>query len=157
LALRGQKGHPWRPHSNDQTLRSYSHLLFTLAYAILLTLQGHHSGYKFPLTNIEEQAGLQLLSILSGGLGDPIVAFHNFIFPFLAGRDDAHLLNHPNYSKWDEIIECFLAILSLKPDGNFKKAKDVTQVFAKLEYACRGAILYEALRNRMDFENNPYK
>jgi hypothetical protein len=152
-----QKGAHWRAHSDDQTLRAYGHLLHTLAYAILLTLQGHPSGYQFPLTDTERRAGFRLLNILNGEPGDALVAFHDFVFPFLAGRDDPHTLDHAEYSKWNEVIECFLAIISLKPDGNFKQARDVTQVFAKLEYACRGAVLYEALKNRMNFYNDPYQ
>lgn len=88
---------------------------------------------------------------------NPIPAFHHFISPFLLGRDYSNQDGYAEYSKWTEVVECFLAIQCLKEDGNFKQAKDVTQVFAKLEYACRGTTLYEALKNKAHFNNDPYR
>jgi hypothetical protein len=107
-----------------------------------LTLTGHASSYQFPLTDLSRQAGQHLLECLDAGLDrrTSITALHAFIYPFLAAREDLG-----EYNKWDEVLECFLAITCLKDDGNFEEPCNVTQLFAICKYLCRSATLFQAL------------
>ena len=97
------------------------------------------------------------MTILNGGPGNAIDAFHTFVSPFLLARDISNNHGHNKYSKWDEVIECFLAIYCLNADGTFKRACDVTQIFAQFKYLCRGTALYEGLKRVEEFDNNPYR
>jgi hypothetical protein len=87
---------------------------------------------------------------------DSIPALHNFISPFLSGRDFGQDYDFNDYSKWSDVVECFLAIFCLLEDGTFKPPQHVTGVFAKMEYLCRGVTLYDGLTHISDFNNNPY-
>lgn len=49
-----------------------------------------------------------------------------------------------SHSRWDDPLECFIALSSLSQTGNFKAAEDMTGVFAQLHYLIRSAIFYEA-------------
>ena len=51
-----------------------------------------------------------------------------------------------------------MAIYTLREDGNFRQAKEVTQMFATFHYHIRGAILYEGiLRCDNDFKGDLYQ
>ena len=67
--------------------------------------------------------------------------------------DSFHLLVKPllyphkstSHSRWDDPLECFVALLSLSQEGNFKGAEEMSQPLAQLHYLMRSAIFYEAL------------
>ena len=77
--------------------------------------------------------------------GSHVDAFHKFIKPFLYPRDDG-TLGDANYKKWNNPIECILALRHLKPGGGFKDAHDTTGTFTIFHYYIRGATLYEGIR-----------
>ena len=41
---------PWTPHTQRSTTYAYHRLLYQFAYAILASIDGHPSGYFFPVT-----------------------------------------------------------------------------------------------------------
>lgn len=96
-----------------------------------------------------------MLDALENTPNDCVLAFHTFIRPFLYPRDLSG--DHINFTKWDDVMECALALYALKEDGNFARPIDITQVFAKIHYHIRGATLYEGLLRKADFNNNPYE
>jgi len=51
------------------------------------------------------------------------------------------------FTKWDDVFECLFALTALREDGNFQPASQITQMFAKMKYFIRNAILYEAIKN----------
>jgi hypothetical protein len=67
-----------------------------------------------------------------------VASFHRLIKPFLYPRLST------SHSRWDDPLECFIALLSLSQAGNFKAAEDMTQPFAHLRYHMRSTIFYEA-------------
>lgn len=85
---------------------------------------------------------------------DLICSFHAFICPFLYPR--AQSTGHKP-SKWNNPIERFMAVYSLQADRTFRKAQDVTQLFAILTYHIRGAILYQGFLNCDNFDGNLYR
>ena len=70
---------------------------------------------------------------------DLIASFHRLVKPFLYPRPST------SHSRWDDPLECFIALFSLSKTGNFKAAEDMTQPFAHLHYLIWSAIFYEAL------------
>ena len=82
---------------------------------------------------------------------------HDFVqsIVYPRARTDTTLRHTP--SKWDDPIERFIAINSLQPDGNFRPARLVTQVFVIFHYHIRGAILYEGYSRLDEFEGDIYK
>ncbi|EPQ50154.1 hypothetical protein GLOTRDRAFT_26194, partial [Gloeophyllum trabeum ATCC 11539] len=137
---------------SDTTLRKYSIPLRSLAHAVLTSLQGHKSGYTFPLSEEDIERAHRLQENLDTAEDDGISVFHAFIYPFLSRSMDPASDN-----KWASVLECFLAVFSLLPDSTHKKASDMTQPLAMLEYHCRGATLYEAHRQQAEFDNDLYK
>ena len=83
---------------------------------------------------------------------ETLEALHQFVYPFLAARDIVG-----EYDKWDEVLECFIAIYCLEHDGNFRTAKNVTQLFAILKYLCRGSTLVEATLQAVKEGKDPLK
>ena len=139
-----QNGDHWIPLS-DQTIETYARLFHQWTYAVLVTIEGHESGYKFPLTVEDKQHASELKAAL---ISEPdklhIDLFHIFIKPLVYPKD--HGLVPGSYSKFNEPFECFYALSCLRDDGNFQPAELVTQKFAKMKYFIRGTVLYQALK-----------
>jgi hypothetical protein len=117
-------------------------------------MDGHPSGYKFPIQEENVVSGRALMAQLDQpkDMSQTVAALHHFVFPLLSAREIGG-----QYCRWDEVSDCFLAVYCLKPDGNFLDAKEVTHPMAILKYLCRGSILYEALRLAEQLGHNPYK
>jgi hypothetical protein len=143
----------WQPIPKEN-VQKYSSLLHAIAQAILLTLDPHPSGYTFPINSTSKAAGKQLLAELEKPNSDEqtLEVFHQFIYPFLAAREIAG-----EYNKWDEVVECFLAIYCLEQDGNFRSARNTTQLLAILKYLCRGSTLVEATLQAIKEGKDPLK
>lgn len=153
-----QKGPHWRVLADDHKLREYGEPLQSLAHAILLTFSDHPpTNYKFPLSKASMHSARVLLEALDDEDSDPLQAFHDFVAPFFSGQDFAAYEDNNIYSKWNDVMECFLAVYCLNEDGTFRRAQDVTQLFAKLEYICRGVTLNQGLNQKVNFQNNPYQ
>jgi len=135
-------------------LENYAAVLSGLAQLVLSSLDENPSGYSFPINDTQRSLGKKLFKLLDDPNKDEkaIVAFHNFIFPFISAR-----VIHGAYNKWDDVLECYLAVANLKPDGNFKEPKSQTQIYAIWKYHCRGGILYESISRVGDFGNDPHK
>lgn len=131
---------------DDTRLRTYCCPLQSFAQAVLKTIDGHDSGYQFPLSPEQIDAGNNLLKCLHTNSQENILVFHKFAYPLLAANAVQDTSN-----KWNSPMECFLAIYNLKEDGNFQEASNVTQLFAKLEYHCRGATLFESHQKKSKF------
>jgi hypothetical protein len=140
----------WQAFADDKTLRTYSHPLISLVQAVLLSLDFHPSGYKFRLTSEAREAAEALLLILKDPepLDRSVGGLHRLVFHLLATQR-----REGEGSKWDDVLECFLAILAMKDDGNFSEPKGLTQMFAQFKYHCRSVLLYEA-HKRGKAENN---
>ena len=150
-----QNGKHWKPLNSNVTLERYAQPLHALAQAVLLTLDGHHSGYSFPIAPSTTLIGRKLKIELNKAEDDDtklVALFHSFVFPFLSART---LVGE--FNKWDDVLECFLAIQTLKSDGNWEVAAGITQLFAMLKYLCRGAMLYQASLTVGQFKGDLYK
>ena len=55
------------------------------------------------------------------------------------------------------VLECWLALYTLKAEGNFTEASELTGILAKLEYHCRAATLYQAYLHRGEFSESLYE
>ena len=58
-----QNGEHWIP-LGDETLKNYSAILHQWTHTILLTIDGHESGYKFPLTEDDLERASKLKDVL---------------------------------------------------------------------------------------------
>lgn len=121
----------------------------------MLTIEKPDVGYKFPLTDGDKIRARKLKTALKEKK-DAMDALHDFVKPFFYRRDNI-TDNMEDYSKWDDVIECFMAVYSLQDDGNFQEVHSVTGMFATIHYHIRAAILYEANRKKHEFGNNIYK
>jgi hypothetical protein len=136
-------------------LRDYGTTLYHCAVSILRTLEKGYSGYKFPIGQDQTAAAEHLLAVLNGAPGNPSEAFHSFIKPILfASQQQMMMMEH---SKWNDMLECLLAILCVQEDGNFRQPHDITQFFAHFIYAIRGAVIYEGALQLGDYNNDLYK
>lgn len=149
-----QNGEHWVPLEEDK-LTTYAIILHQWTHAILLTIPGHDSGYKFPLTEDD----LDRASTLKDALQQSpkllhIEVFHNFIKPFMYPKVEGR--SPGPYTKWDDVSECLFALSSLNEDGNFKPAGIVTPIFAKMKYFIRNTILYQGIQHPKDGET-PYE
>jgi hypothetical protein len=139
-----QNGEHWIPLADDSLVK-YSCLLHQWTHAILITIDGHESGYKFPLTEDDLGRASMLKNALQQCPKEShIEIFHNFIMPFMYPKVEGRRVG--SYTKWDDVFECLFSLSALREDGNFQPASLVTQMFAKMKYFIRSAILYEALR-----------
>jgi hypothetical protein len=130
---------------DEDSLVKYSCLLHQWTHAILLSIPGHESGYKFPLTEDDFARATTLMDALQQSPTSlHIEEFHNFIKPFMYPKVDGR--SDGPYTKWDDVFECLYALSALREDGNFQPATQVTPMFAKMKYFIRSAILYEGMK-----------
>ena len=101
------------------------------------------------------ELGKHLLTALDRDAPVNLDILHAFASPIFFVRDDTS--DDPGYTKWNELIECLLAVHALSLDGNFAEPKAVTQPFAMVEYHCRGFVLYEAFSRIHEHGNNIYQ
>lgn len=89
-----------------------------------------------------------------GGLSEneeaTILAFHDLFKPFLLATTETT----DEDSKWNNVLECLMAVYALRKDSTFRPPSLVSQTFAALHYHIRGAIVYEAVLMR---ERDPTK
>src|SRR5436190_18039483 len=137
-----QNGKHWQPLSIDSTLERYSRILHSLVQAVLLSMAGLVSSYQFPLGPSDIQAGNNLLACLEQPKEkETVSSLHSFVYQFLSAKNSTG-----TYDKWQETLECFMAIYSLTSNGNYEGASSATHLFAIIKYLCRGSTLYEAFR-----------
>lgn len=111
---------------------------------IFLTIHGHESGYKFPLTTDNLDRASKLKDALRQSPKSlHIEVFHNFIKPFMYPKVEGRSIGP--YTKRDDVFECLYALSALREDGNFQLANLVTPMFAKTAYFIRTTILYEGM------------
>jgi hypothetical protein len=77
---------------------------------------------------------------------DHIPVLHAFLYPLLSWQSSIKEEN-----KWSMVLECWLAIYQMKPEGNFGEALELTGLLAKMEYHCRSVTLYESYLHRQEF------
>jgi hypothetical protein len=146
-----QNGDHWVPLAEDK-MEPYCILLQQWAHAILLSIEGHDSGYKFPLTPGDLDRASQLKEALQHSPNSlHIDIFHEFIMPFMYPKLEGR--SPGEYTKWDDVSECLFALSSLNEDGNFKPANLVTGMFAKMKYFIRSTILYQGMEHKREDEN----
>jgi hypothetical protein len=105
-----------------------------------------YSGYLFPCSAKQQATGVELRNALTTGTDDQAVhLFHQFISPILFAPEMAEQILEGG-SKWNDMIECLMAVKFVQEDGNFPQAKDITQPLAQLLYLIRGAVLYEGIQ-----------
>ena len=127
----------WTPLSDPS---KYATVFYQFVYGIAVTSEGNHpSGYQFPLTS-GDRANLHSLKkrLAKQRPKDCVAAFHKFIKPLLYPSES------PSSSKWDDSVECFIALYSLDEDGTFKQPKNIGPLFSILQYFIRCAIFREA-------------
>jgi hypothetical protein len=117
-------------------------------------LDPHPSNYSFPISQGTRVIGRKLLKLLDDPSQDDkaVTILHEFIYPFLSMQQQ-----EGEYSKWLEVLECYLAIANMTPDGNFQDAHELTKPFSIWKYICRGSTLYQGILSAPQFRNNAYK
>ena len=126
----------------------YGYPLHSLAYAILESHKGHPSNYKFPLPPNYAERIIALEACLTQDTlsCEQIPIFHDFIYPLLSAQPSILEEN-----KWSMVMECWLALYTLQPEGNFCDATQLTGILAKMEYNCRAATFYQGYLHRKEF------
>ena len=145
----------WTAHASPDILQAYGRLLHSFVHALLSTLQSGYEGYCFPMTAKQMELGRHLLAALDQNAPVNLDDLHAFASPIFFVRD--YTSQNTDYTKWNELIECLLAVHALSSDGNFAEPKAVTQPFAMAEYHCRGFVLYEAYSHIHEYGNDLYQ
>jgi len=86
-----------------------------------------------------------------------VQAVHDFVRSIVYSCAWMDITLHHTPSKQNDPIEQFIAVYSLQPDGNFRQAWLVIQVFVMFHYHIWDAILYEDYLRLGKFEGNIYK
>lgn len=94
---------------------------------------------------------LKQLDVL-GKTQEAVNALHSFVYPLLSCQP-----LQGEYSKWEDVLECFNAVYFLEKDGNFAEAHRTTQFFAIWKYLCRGTTFYEAMTQAKEQRENPQR
>ncbi|KAF9522805.1 hypothetical protein CPB83DRAFT_899311 [Crepidotus variabilis] len=133
-------GSTWIPKLKAGTVNKYATLLCQLIRAIAITEEDPEdwAHYHFHLTPEDKR---NLLS-LKTKLEDPetqsaLNELHTFLKPIVYPRPSSR------ESRWKDPLERFYALCTLKGDGTFHEAKDLTGLFAKMEYHMRSVMFYQ--------------
>ena len=154
-----QNGDIWQPLYKQKSIENYALFLHKWIHAILITLEPDQpSGYRFPLTKGDgDRAKALKMALQSEDQDNIVLVLHQFLKPLLYPLDRSGLDSTHVAGKWGEVHECLQALTALESDGTFKAAHDVTQMYAKLSYHIRAAILYEGYLNAHNFGGNVYE
>lgn len=112
--------------------------------------------YTFPGTDQDTRNIKELIrAIAFDTVEEMVVPLHRVVCGFLFARPIDSV--SAEYSKWNEPIECLIAVYALKEDGNFLPPSSITGLYARLFYHCRCAILYEAMLRLPEFQGDSIK
>ncbi|KAF9491189.1 hypothetical protein BDN71DRAFT_1364503, partial [Pleurotus eryngii] len=130
------------------TTQRYATILAKLANAIIKSIDSsrNKSGYQFPLSTADIANANGLLKHLKEGANknEQVIALHILVHPFLSRFATVMDSEEPG-SKWNRVIECFIALLSVQENGSFKPPSAMTQPLAILKYLCRITCFLHAL------------
>jgi hypothetical protein len=109
-------------------------------------------SYRLSLSDADVMRGRALLEEISSSSSEEgkIRSLHAFAYPLLSTDSE----ERAGETKWEDPLQSFLAILFLRPDGNFAPARGVTQSLSHFKYAIRNCNFYEAYNNRHQFGGN---
>ncbi|KAH9918818.1 hypothetical protein B0H21DRAFT_682125, partial [Amylocystis lapponica] len=152
----------WRPHDIQTTLTAYAGVVTCFLAAVLRSIRGHVSGFKFPLSEQQQKYGHDLYTKLqaqqnnlrrSGQQKDDNLfqPLHTFIYSLIGvpakGSDS---------DQWCCPLMCWLAVSSVQPEGRFIAVQHYTPVLAKWEYLMRTMHLHEAVLHSNEYEDHLY-
>ncbi len=147
----------WKAHADNTTLEKYSVVLTQFIQSLLLTYGNtSENGYKYPIT----PSLSKLLATLHHTLQIPetplpVDLVHDIALVLFSPCDYSQETG--DFIKWQDPLECFIAIHNLSSSGSFKPAKDVTQLFAILVYLIRGTTLFEGHKQFKKLGKDYYK
>ncbi|KAF9487387.1 hypothetical protein BDN71DRAFT_1514032 [Pleurotus eryngii] len=143
----------FKPLEDEETTQRYATILAKLANAIIKSIDSsrNKSGYQFPLSTADIANANGLLKHLKEGANknEQVIALHILVHPFLSHFATVMDSEEPG-SKWNRVIECFIALLSVQENGSFKPPSAMTQPLAILKYLCRITCFLHALAQLED-------
>lgn len=136
------------------TIDKYVLTLKKFVYALLVSTDSLESTYRFPFTEVEMKAVREMQAKFEDAprsgperklfAKELVPAFNHFIGLFFMIREEPNNPPPPNTSKFDSIIECFLALSAIRSGGTLCRPHDLTPPCAHLKYWIRTCILFEA-------------
>jgi len=135
----------WTVHRDDTTLKSYGTVLVDLLAFTIRSLDNSEEEYKLPLNEKQVELSRILFRALQRKEKD-IQVIHRLFYTFMAPPAEDQPFN-----KWNDALQCFLAITNLREDGTFAPAEKLTGDLARWEYNMRGAGLYESVKEASRF------
>jgi hypothetical protein len=126
--------------------RSKNKLVQFLAM-VLRDMDGHASGYHLPLTELVKTSCQRLITSLHQGDEEECIEQLHEVYFGLCGTvtDDLH------QRRWADPLNCFIAVDSLRQDGLFIKASDLTPMLAVWKYNLRAMVLHQIIKTRSTF------
>ncbi|KAJ7065954.1 hypothetical protein B0H15DRAFT_807647 [Mycena belliarum] len=137
---------PFKPLARPDSIHNYATVLHTLIIGLLRNNDPHKStSYTFPVTLKDRDTIsvlLQRLQSPSDSSSMDLLAFHRVASLFLLVRP----VDNPYCGKYkfDQPLECLLAVHSLRNDGNFESPSHLTPFLARVTYSIRASIIFEA-------------
>lgn len=107
--------------------------------------------YSFPLTPADRTRVDALFAALRDKR-DAIAALHSLVLPLFSPRVPSP--EEINPSKWDIVVECFLAVHCLRRGGIFAAPHEVSGILAKLKYVIRATCVYEIWDQQASYDND---
>ena len=135
----------WMVHRDDTTLKSYGTVLVDLLAFTIRSLDNSEEEYKLPLNEKQVELGHILFQALQRKEKD-IQVIHRLFYTFMAPPTD----DQP-FKKWNDTLQCFLAITNVRVNGTFAPAEKLTADLARWEYNMHGADLYESVNEASSF------
>lgn len=148
-----QAGEVWQTLQKEESINEYGRLLHKWTHALMMSIEGATTDYHFPLTDTDITRLALLKNALKQKKADKALeALHDVFKHIFYPRSLPHPM--PDFSKFNNPIECLMALSNIRDDGNFKQATDVTQMFAQIHYHMRGSMLFEGTRHAGEFDND---
>lgn len=97
--------------------------------------------YHLPVTEYQKTKGRLLLHTLHNKDCD-IPLLHDLFYSFTTPPSE----NKP-LKRWDDTLQCFLAVKNMRKDGTSESAGTVAAQLSRWEYLIRGTALYEISEN----------
>ncbi|KAF8189248.1 hypothetical protein K438DRAFT_1971892 [Mycena galopus ATCC 62051] len=155
-------GRVWKPHTIMNTLIKYGEPLRRFACALLRSVStSSPTTYQFPLSDLKKREVHLFAERLNQKApasedakarfkAQQVDHFHTFLALFFLAREPTNTPLVPSAGKYDEVLECFCAVSSVRSDGLLQTPKNTSQLFAHLKYLIRGILLCEGEKRRRE-------
>ncbi|KIJ31230.1 hypothetical protein M422DRAFT_267180 [Sphaerobolus stellatus SS14] len=134
------------PLDNNDSLNTYAGTLYHFLLTIVRSLDNAERIKRLSLTSDDLDNARTLLHALTHSEEPNIELIQKLFLPLCYHRKAP--------SKWNNPMECLMALYALQDQGRFIDPSIATQLFARMKYHIRGCLFHEGLKRMGNYDDS---